>query len=424
MFAARMDRKEWRAMCLVALVFWVIAAGLSMRPGSDDASFAAVLKDGALMDFLTYRYHAWSGRVMLDAINVVTIRYALFWQIGIPLTFLLMCYQVYRLTLRRLVSPWMGILAVTALMLMLDGAVTRWSSWWVTGFYNYLLPATLGLFVFRCVLHKALHANVYRLLAMPSAILACQQEQVAVCLLLALLVLAGYRLMLRHSARMDFMILTAGTAGAGLLFLAPGNRVRLDTEIHIWMPGFEQMGLIDKVILGVDRVNAHANSVDNHIFFLALLATFALVWMTRRRWWLKEMALLILGASMAILLLGSAGLAVPDMLLFAGKLLPQNWTGYEVYLAYAKTLVIYGTLAACALYVSHKLSDGLIDVALLLLSFGMIMVIGFSPTAYGSGPRIFFIPDVLMVVYLCRVIATLAQACWEQAPQGGSQRHG
>lgn len=418
-------------MCLVVLIFLVIAVSLSMRPGSDDASFAAVLKHGSLMDFIAHRYNAWSGRIMLDTINVVTIRYALFWQIGIPLTFLLLCYQVYRLTLSRLASPWLGVLAVAMLMLMLDAEVNRWGSWWVTGFYNYLLPATLGLFAFRCVLQKALHSNAYRLLAVPSVMVACQQEQVAVCLLLALLVLAGYRLMLRHSARMDFMILTAGTVGAGLLFLTPGNRVRLDTEIHTWMPGFEQMGLIDKVILGIDRVNAHANSVDNDVFFLALLATFALVWVTQRRWWLKEVALLILGASVAVILLGGAGLAVPDTLLFAGQLLPQNWTGYEVYLAYAKTLVIYGTLAACALYVSHRLRDGIIDVALLLLSFGMIMVIGFSPTVYGSGPRIFFIPDVLMVVYLCRVIASLFRVWREQAPrpaewasEGGSQRYG
>lgn len=417
MFAGKMDRNEWRAMCLVGLIFLVIAASLSMRPGSDDAYFAAVLKHDTLMEFMTCRYHAWSGRVLLDAINVATIRYALVWQLGIPLSFLLMCYQVYRLTLSRLTLPWLGILVVASLMLMLDGEVNRWGSWWVTGFYNYLLPATLGLFAFRCVLNKALHSNAYRLLAVPGAMIACQQEQVAICLVLALLVLAGCRLVLRCRFRLDLAVLAAGAGSAALLFLAPGNRVRLGTEINTWMPEFEHMGLIDKVILGVDRVNAHANNVHNHTFFLALLVTFVLVWVTRRRWWFKEVALWLLGASMAVILLGNAGLAVSDKLLFAGKLLPQNWTGYDVFLAYAKTLVLYGTLGACALYVSHRLRDGIIDVALLLLSFAMIMAIGFSPTVYGSGPRIFFIPDVLMVMYLCRVIATLAKVYRERAPR-------
>lgn len=398
---------EWLAAFFLFLIFVVIFRGLSLQSYGDDAFYVSVLDDDTVFGFISHRYSVWSGRALLDAINIVTIRHSIVWKIGIPLTFLLLCYQIYRLTLWRIFTPSVGVLIVAGVMFSISGDVTAWGSWWVTGFYNYLLPLTLGFFTLRCVLHKSVHSGASKALAIICAIIACQQEQVALSLLAALVVVAIYRVVSRASIRLDVMTLFAGVVSAGFLFLAPGNSSRLKEEMS-WLPEFPRMGLSDKLLLGIDRINAHANDMSSHVFLLAMLVTFCLVFLLKRGWQLKPLVLVILGVGIVSFMLGGANLPdVSSKLLFSGKVLPENWTNYSVFVSYAKTMMIYGALACCVLYFSDTHADVYAGIGVLALSFGMIMAVAFSPTVYASGARVLYVPDVFMVAYVCWVSGKL-----------------
>lgn len=397
-------RSEWLAGLFIILLGVALWVGVDLRESGDDVGYREVLDRFTLLEFSRYRYTTWSGRVILDAINVVTIRHPLLFKTGIALSFLLMCYQIYRLTLRETLAPCAGTLLAAGMVLLMPASVSQWGGWWVTGFYNYLLPLMLGLFAFRYLWEKYEHGWLYQALAVVAAVVACQQEQVAVSLLLAVAVLAACRLSERQRIGPEALVLAAGTLSAAVLFAAPGNQLRLASEIS-WLPEFGRFGLLDKLTLGLDRVNAHANDNDNRLFLLAMLSSIALLYMQRERWRMKPLATLVLGGGVTTLLVSGAGLPVSAKLTFSGPILPGDWRSLDVFVAFAKTMVLYGTLAVCAVYFSRRRLEWVAGVGVLALVFAMTLVLGFSPTVYGSGARIFYVSDVLLAIYVCYVNA-------------------
>lgn len=404
MFAKRISRMEGLAGLFILLLGVVLFRNLELKDSADDVYFLTALDDKTLLEFLRERYMGWSGRVLLEGITVITIRYAWLFKTGITLTFILMCYQVYRLSLRDTLAPLAGVLLVAGIVLMMPASVSQWGGWWVTGFYNYLLPTALGLFAFRILCEKHEHGKLYQALALVSAVVACQQEQVAIALLAAILTLAICRAVRRERIGAEGIVLAGGLVSAAVLFAAPGSHVRLAAETS-WLLDFTHMNLLEKLALGLDRVNAHANDADNGTFLLALLTTVALLCAKREHWQLKGVAVVVLGVGIASLLWTAAGLSLTTKLTFSGQILPAHWRGVNVFIALAKTMMLYGTLAVCAVYFAERWQEWVALVGALALSFGMIMVLGFSPTVYASGARIFYLSDVLMATYICWVIA-------------------
>ncbi len=410
MFAKRVSPVEGLAGLFILLLGVVLFRHLELKDHADDVYFLTALDDKTLLAFLHERYMGWSGRVLLEGIMVTTIRHAWLFKTGITLTFILMCYQVYRLSLRDALTPLAGVLLVASIVMMMPASVSQWGAWWVTGFYNYLLPTALGLFVFRMLYEKHEHSRLYQALTLVSAVVACQQEQVAIALLAAVGALAVCRAARRDNIAVEGVVLVGGLVSAAVLFAAPGNQRRLAAETS-WLPDFAHMNLLEKLALGLDRVNAHANDTANVTFLLALLVTLLLLGMKRERWRLKGVAVVVLGIGAASLLWPTAGLPLTTKLTFGGHILPDQWRGANVFIAFAKTMMLYGTLAVCAVYFAERWQEFVAVVGVLALAFGMTLVLGFSPTIYASGARIFYPSDVLMALYACWVIGHIVARC-------------
>ncbi len=415
MSARNVKYQEWLAFSLLLLLVVVLFRGVDLRASGDDAVARTILDQYTLLGFLQERYQTWSGRTLLEAIAVVTVRHDVAYKLAIPAAYVLLCHQVYCLTLRHVLRPLSGLLGVACVMLLFPAGVSQWGGWWVTGFYNYLLPLALGLFGFRCVVEGRHAAWRYRLPALLAVAIACQQEQVALCLLLALTLLIGYRLVQRQRVGRDFMMLVTGSVSAAFLFAAPGNLARLQVAQNN-IPEFPDIGLLGKLMLGVDRVNAHANDPANLVFLAAIGVTFVAVSRLSRPWAGRYPALFVLGVGGLTLLLGGAGMPVTDKLAFAERGTPADWQHVDIFMAYAKTMMVYAALAVGAMSVARAPYEWLVGPGLLLLSFMMIVAVGFSPTVYSSGMRIYYVSDVLVGGYVCWMFAMLVTPGRQYAP--------
>lgn len=403
------DDRALRVVCVFVfmLVGAVIARELELMSIADDAYYVTVLDNHSLWEFSSDRYQQWSGRTLLEAIMVSTIRYPLCWKIAIPLCFLALCFQLWKLTLRHHLSLSKGSLVVLFMMLLMSGQVAAWGAWWVSGFYNYLLPTFLGVYALGTVLDRHHNSWFSRLLGAVAAVVACQQEQVAIAFLSSLLALGGYRLLRKQSCRHEVVLLLLGFVSAYFLFHAPGNAIRYHAEMS-WLPSFAEMGLWEKLMLGLDRVNTHAFDSTNRLFLLTVAFSFLAVCRERRPWLLKPVALGVLGLFAFSVLLQQIGLEdVTDKLGTTASIGPGNWYDYDIFLSYTLTLLVYATLFCCSVYLANNRGQLLAYAGTLSLSAAMIVGVAFSPTVYASGPRVFYLSDVLMVVYACLMLGRL-----------------
>lgn len=404
-----LDERSLRGVSLFVflLVFVVIARSLELMKIADDAYYVTVLDHQSLWQFSVNRYHQWSGRTLLEAIMVSTIRYPLFWKVAVPLCFFALCCQLWALTLRHRLSFAKGGVIVLFVMMMMSGQVAAWGAWWISGFYNYLLPVFLGIYALGTALSDHRKGWPSRLAGAIAAVVACQQEQVAIALLSSLLVLAAYRLALRVSCRQAVVLFLLGGVSAYCLFQAPGNELRYHAEMS-WLPSFSEMGLWEKLLLGLDRVNAHLFDTSNRLFLMVVVLTVVAVCLENRSWLLKPLALAILGLFVFSVLLHQIGLGgVTDKLGTTDAIGPGSWYDYDIFLSYTLTLLVYAALFGCAIYLAASGGQCLVYAGILALSVALSMAVAFSPTVYGSGPRVFFVSDVLMVAYGCLLLERL-----------------
>ncbi len=392
---------------ILIFTFIVIFKGLSLQNIADDVYFSEALKNNNLLSFLMLRYNAWSGRTLIEAIMVSTINFHLFWKLAIPASLLIMCHYVWKLTLSKHTSMYIGTITVVFFMLLMSGSVAKDGEWWVTGFYNYLLPVSLGFFSFSTVIHKGRSSTLVRSFAVIAAIVCCQQEQAAIALIGGLSIVAVYRKSQGQPIGFELIILILSIISACFLFFAPGNYHRLQVESR-WLPEFPYMGLEEKLMLGLDRLNSHVHDAGNRIILLATVLTAIVTFNTNRAWSLKPLALVILGIFAFNVLLNQEHLGhFSDKLGFAGFISPNNWYHYKVFFSYTLTILLYLVLACCALYISNNFKDILKSLGPLSLSVILVMAVSLSPTVYASGARILYLPDVLLIIYSCFLLAKL-----------------
>jgi hypothetical protein len=80
-------------------------------------------------------------RATLEAVMVLTIGHEWFWRISIPLTLLLLACSISRISTDKM-SIQGTFLSITLLM-CIPLSINTDTVWWVTGYYNYLLPTAM-----------------------------------------------------------------------------------------------------------------------------------------------------------------------------------------------------------------------------------------------------------------------------------------
>lgn len=393
------------AFALVAVLALAgIASSLKLQDFADDLFFSHVLENTTLHDFLIENYNTWSGRFTLNALMVGTINHHNVWKIGIPLSVVILCASISRITVGKF-DLRITVLSVF-LYLFIPKEVLANGSWWVTGFYNYLLPAAAMAYSLSVFIRKGSVGWIEGSLSLLCLSLSCFSEQTSIATLAASFFLIVFCREYRRS--FSYVYILSAVVLTWFLFSAPGNFHRFQEETWRWMPGFESESLVTKIIYGYDRIHQAIVMPNSIIFSLLCTLCLLLIYRDEQRTKTGNFFALVLLGHLVLMLLIRLGVAHLGESFYNSDLLnPHRWISYSRYASYFVTsLVILGVCYALAISAIRD-NEYIKPFSIVILGFATVLMVGFSPTVYASGMRVLYLWAVMILSASCFIFYRL-----------------
>jgi len=389
---------SWLFISSILITTVMLACKLRLMTYADDVTFSHALEGAPLFDYLLDRYITWSGRIVIEGLMISTITTHIFWKLMIPFCFILSSHLVWSITLKNKLDFRLGTPLVMMAMLLINSPVAGDAQWWVTGFYNYLLPVTCALFLISVVMSP--FAGMGKLsLALLLSFIATSSEQVAVLLI----VVVPFMLFIESNKRLSNKVLVVSYVaillGSALTLLSPGSASRFYVEASRFMPQSIEMNILQKSIIGVDRLVEHISTGRNICFSASLIVFIAFIMKSGSN---DIVSKLYIALSIACFVLGLTSFSFYmrdiEFLTYAGRFQFIDFGSIKVYGCYLFYLITLISMAAGSI----EDRSGEKDYRAFLSLVGGCLVtiaIGLSPTAYASGERVLYVFNVCLVVY-------------------------
>ncbi|WP_336792071.1 DUF6056 family protein [Pantoea anthophila] len=398
MFAKNKSFSNWLFYASLSIFFIVIICKLRLMTYADDVTFSHALDNISLLDYLQHRYHTWSGRVVIEGIMVSTIIFHGFWKILIPVCFISSAYLMWSITLKNKIDFKLGTPIAMAATLLINAPVAGDAEWWVTGFYNYLLPMTCALFLANFLLSPV--AGMRKLFSsLLLSFIATSSEQIAVFMVVVIPFIFLVAAEKRQGNRAIAVAYVTVLIGAAITLLSPGSASRFSVEAVRYMPQIAEMNILQKAIIGVDRLVENV-AFGRNIAFLASSLIFIAYLSKKGKGDILSKICLIFSVTSTVICLTSLSFYMKDIdyLTYYGKFYSVDFGSLKVYGCYLFYLISLICMAAGSI----DSSDGIRDYrAFLTLMIGMLVTIaiGLSPTAYASGERVLYVFNISLILY-------------------------
>jgi hypothetical protein len=397
--ALRFDSETKKALLfLLFLAFFYLSFffNLELKPFSDDYTFLSAVTSGATqLDYLTKRYYTWTGRIAIEGIMFATIGLPTFWKLAIPTFVLLSAYSTWKAFFSNTFHYAYGIILCTFLTLLISHSILDTTVYYVTGFYNYLLPITSAVFVCTTFIRPSAFSTPEKILALPLAFIASQSEQAGVSMLSVLAVSLIWDK--KNALLYRGLILAIAVAGFSFLLSAPGNYLRMTSELR-YMPEFTGYSFFKKNTTGLDVFNHHF--IDSKNLYPKLIALLLLLLSFNSNFHLKKFAFLlaicgIFQSNVFGYIFNSGGNEY-----FSIRYLSTG-LGLSYFVSYTLTLLSLVSIIYIVRNVIASDSKFYFATFLLLLHVAVTALVGLSPTAYESGYRVLFAGDIISLMFIC-----------------------
>lgn len=362
-------------------------------------------------DFLHMMYTEWSSRMVTEPLVVLLVKLDMtVWRVFCVVNILIIALSVRYLAGIRGGSIWKN-----AVICMLVGSFPfsyYASAGWVTTTAIYLISISLGmvaLFPLRKFLDGKRSAWWENGLYILCAVLACNHEQVG-AVVLGVYLCSFLHCAVCHRRVCGMQICQAAVAAADILFVltCPGNDVRTASEIQTWLPEYADWTFFDKLIHGgFHAADYYFYTFGVNFVALALVCTLSLALLLRPvERWKKAVSLAVCAW---------AGLAEGILVLQRFHVLPEDtlfpWVEYGVNTLSGGADVARAVSAAVLLLLVFAELFWLFGNSLsfwassmfLAAGFGSAAIMGFSPTIYASGNRVFSVflyATILLIGYI------------------------
>jgi hypothetical protein len=277
----------------------------------------------------------------------------------------------------------------------MDKTIISPSFLWRTGSINYLWPITLGFLAFypfllsiKNKLNKQSYLGWF-LFSLFSGILT---EQVSVALILIVITYFSYMVInKRKIPTIMYLMFFNMIVGSLILFLAPGNQIRLKAETLNNFPAFLNLGIFNRISISFYWV---LNKLVN-ILSLEMAVIFFILGFKN----LKKSTKII---SFTALILGFI-LMIKKISKIEYKVYPitgDNFLNLGILFPYI--LIILGLfLMIYLIFKKYKVSKkSLIYFLILFLILVLMLMITLSPTMDVSGNRTIFLPNILINILI------------------------
>lgn len=386
---------------LWAVTAWYLFVSINIMSGTDDMFFATILQKMSLYDFTEMRYHTWSGRYLIEALMVKTINIAYAPQLIIISSFALLSYSISRIASDDGRVSLLSITIASILVLAVPGTSSQ-AILWISGGYNYVLPIALGIYAISNLIHEKHSVLTVSLAAL---FFSCNNEQFGAVALLVIAITTSIRKFKKLPVKYEIIYLLTASVSFFSNMLAPGNKARFLAEVPNWMPDFNNLSLLDKITIGMDRLNNHVHYPDNiTLFIFCLIALFFAA--RKNRLTLISCAAIIFCGMHALYFISTfypkfsfyhTKMLLPEFIR-ADSAVPESWSAVSLYTSYA--LSIMTVLSSFFAVADSKKSQSSFWKIIIIMLCGVAsaVMIGMSPTAYASGARVMFIFDISVII--------------------------
>lgn len=436
----------WIGMFVAAfLILWNV--GYS---DGDDAYFYQYTNSMGFLEYLGWRYETWVGRMGAEALVYIAFRLGLpFWRTVNALMLVLLPLGVIYLATRAARVPdgtlaeWkcrqpvcagknfdeLGLgIAVTAVAgyFMMNAHTLGYAAVWMNGSIFYTWSFACGIwalttfsdFVFSDKpaadgpfgrLHMSMEdcAAWKFLYAIPCAVIASMSiEQMGAVLLVFELLGVIYGILKWHRVHPLLLVQTLVTASAfAILFLAPGNDVRVAAEIVSWMPQYETMSFGEHLFITLHwLISSFAN--ENKLFLCAIWAVGCVLLFQKKKQSMFDHVLFFAAVVFILVAL------LPYVGITAFSNIGMDYLNIEQCIYEVPTMdKLTGMQAVAMIWWSAALVYTFVflwrvsgcQITLLLSYLAGIAseeIMFFSPTMYASGGRVYYLTDILYLFIL------------------------
>lgn len=371
----------------------------------DDLIFAQSLDELSLLEFLKARYLTWSSRIFIEAVLVTLVKIPFLWKLLNTGICVLIVYALSKLFVKE--NAYRSNIIICCLFFMYPFLHMNTAGWMATTI-NYLWPLALGLISFiplkKVFLGQSFQKWEYALFS-TALLFAANLEQMGAVIFG---VYASFTLVFYLIRKKEVYIwIQTGLSFISLLFilLSPGNDVRYEKEVATWFPDFESLPFFRKFEMGFSSTLFHYIMTPN-VFFGAFCAIiFIFVFIKYKDRLHRSIAFIPLLISCVF---GVFGPVFGEIFPGIGNVITcMTEYGTGVLLTSLKSwgpdlilLLACGTLIYSLLFIFENKLQGLFAVFLLLIGFCSRVIIGFTPTIWGSGERTYLFMYFSMIIVL------------------------
>lgn len=383
------------AVCVVALYHLILPISFG-----DDVVYKTILDEQTLGEFLRFQWENWTSRILIEFVLLSVIKYDLLWRILDTIFVVTLGMMLGKITEEKVFSY---------ALLLLYPFHEMASAGWINTTLNYLWPLWSGMLIFvnykKYVTGIKLHWSVY-LWSIPAVLFACDQEQMAVVMLIVTVGMIGIGFS-RKQYKLFYVYLMFGLNLACLakMLLCPGNQARSATETSIRYAAFFDLSVGDKLFLGIYNVELTFIAKPHILFFPITICLAILVIHKTKASWKRWVAAIPAVITLAHTVLTESMTKWAKVFWrYEGETFELESLGIYRWLVWLYFGLVLGSLVF-TMYVLWAEEIRRFWVMLIVWGAGLAsaVMMGFSPTMFDSGPRtmLFFCFAMMVVIGLC-----------------------
>ena len=373
-------------------LFFLYFIHFNERTKDDITYYEVVRLYPSILDFVKFRYEAWTSRVIVEFIICCFHYLDLIWfKLAYAAIFTLICFNLARV---------LGITKIPEIvminLLVLSFPLFHMSdAGFIAVTINYAVPI-LCLLVALLPIVRTIRGESSTSLQWFVAIIClviASSVEISAALLLGLMIYCNILLVLgKKSINLVFCIVPI--LGIVFTMMCPGNAIRLSQEIPIHMPDYESWTFTDKILQGAYHglVTALRASDLRYYFFIMVLIIMGAVYKN------KIKAALAIASGIILIGLNRMDSIWPELFgdgfgdLFDGSF---GDTINLIVLAIGFCVIV-----ASVIFSGEDIKKGLTRGVVFMAGFMSTLIMGFTPTIIGSGWRVFnyFIFAVMFVI--------------------------
>lgn len=349
--------------------------------------------------------NTWSSRVLINSLVIYfNDNHPLLWAITMAFSMYILLYSLDKL-FNKDKAPLSALFIITAVFLIPFNLLA--SAGWISTTVTYFVPIAF-CFLSLIPIKKCLTSEKYMwyeyIIYCLAIIIACNQEQVSILVLLTYIVACIYFIVNKKKVSFIYIQLILALLSFIYIVFCPGNWSRESSEIANWFPTYGMLNIFNKFDICFSTTMKWLFFENNFICFACLVLTI----LTFKKY--SETSIRIISLLPTVITAIGGPLNSIVSLLFPyisnlnnkisvhGLVTAVNRGNLEVFMTYS----IWCLLLICLLVTVIKLANSfktlLITLTLLIAGLASRFAIMFSPTIYASGYRTCLILVVCVLV--------------------------